>query len=120
MANRKQESEEPVDIWGRIPLKLYEKNGIPIKRTTTNMNHSSNGKIIHDYFSVSTDTKPDVRGHRELLQAAEWINYGTKTYQINPTISFAVIEKLVAEIFDIQIKIDFFVSNLTVDPRFIN
>ncbi|GEK36326.1 MULTISPECIES: hypothetical protein [Enterococcus] len=120
MVKHKQEAEEPVDIWGRSPLQLYEKIGTPIKRATTSMNRSSNGELIHDYFVVFTDRKPDVRGYRELLQAAEWINYGTKIYRISTTNSFATIEKLVTETFDIQIKTDFFVSNSTVDPRFIN
>lgn len=118
MFKKKKEPEIPADIWGRAPMELYEKLGTPIQRAENKFKLTVDGKLIHDYFVVFSSAKPDIRGHRDLLQSAEWINYGTKLYRINTVYVSNEIEKLVAEEFDIKIGEDFFVSNTFFDPRF--
>lgn len=120
MFGKKKDREPERDIWGRQPLELYEKIGSNIPRDPKSFNRTIDGKMIHDYFVVFNQEKVDVRGHQELLQAAEWTDYGSKLYRIQTTELIPTIEAMIIDAFHLELKKDFFVSNSTSDPRFIN
>lgn len=106
------------DIWGREPLKLYEKIGKRITRSSSNLTLSEDGQMIQDLFVLFYQGKPDIRGKGELLYAGEWINYGSKLYRVNTTLSPEELKELVIKELEVK-ENEFLVSGVKVDPRFV-
>ncbi|WP_339099731.1 hypothetical protein [Candidatus Enterococcus lemimoniae] len=104
------------DIWGREPMKLYEKVGKEISRSSSNPMLSEEGQMIQDLFVLFYKGKPDIRGKGELLYEGEWINYGSKLYRVNTLLTLNKLKELVIKELNIREK-DFLVSGVKVDPR---
>lgn len=109
--------EEP-DLWGRAPLALYEKVGAAPPSSEKSLVRTPTGLLIHDFFVVFEKKKPDVRGHRQLLQSALWTNYGSKLYRIETVESKEAIGEMIQTEFSLAIGKDFFVSDTALDPLF--
>lgn len=62
--------------------------------------------------------KPDIRGVGSLVYAGEWINYGSKLYRVNTTLSANELEELIMEELKLT-KADFLISSTFLDPRII-
>lgn len=104
------------DIWGRESMKLYEKVGKEICRSSSNPLLSEEGQMIQDLFVLFYKGKPDIRGTGELLYEGEWINYGSKLYRVNTLLTLNELKELVIKELNVREK-DFLVSGVKVDPR---
>lgn len=114
--NEKKENE--ADIWRREPLALYEKVGRPVDQDEERVFFTNDGKNIEDLMVLFHNGKPDIRGVGALLYVGEWINYGTKLYRVNTTLSATELEALIIEELHLT-KADFLVSRTFIDPRWI-
>ncbi|MDU5337201.1 hypothetical protein [Enterococcus sp.] len=114
--NEKKDNEE--DIWGREPLALYEKVGRLVNQDEERVFFTNDGKNIEDLMVLFHNGKPDIRGVGALLYVGEWINYGTKLYRVNTTLSVAELEALIIEELHLT-KAEFLVSRTFIDPRWI-
>ncbi|WP_169792786.1 hypothetical protein, partial [Enterococcus canis] len=90
-------------------LKLYEKIGSDILRSPKNLRETAKGEKIYDYFVIFTNQKPDFRGHRDILQAGEWTNYGSKLYRIDTILEKEEIQTIISKTFNYT-NSDFFIS----------
>ncbi|MGX7351289.1 hypothetical protein RU97_GL000703 [Enterococcus canis] len=115
---KKAKELEERDIWGRLPLQIYEKVGLTIPRSAKNLRRTPEGRVIHDYFVLFEQAKPDVRGHRDLLQSALWISYSSKSYRIDTLESKEELSRLLTASFNLQEGTDFMISDTALDPRF--
>lgn len=115
---KKKNSEHKVDIWGREPLELYEKIGRTLERSEQRLSFTSDGTLILDLMVLFHHEKPDIRGVGSLLYAGEWINYSSKLYRVNTTLSANELEELIMEELKLT-KADFLISSTFLDPRII-
>lgn len=111
-------SKNETDLWGREPLALYEKIGRSIERSEERSSFTTDGELILDLMVLFHNGKPDIRGIGSLLYAGEWINYGSKLYRVNTTLSAVELEELIMEELPLT-KADFLVSSTFLYPRII-
>lgn len=103
-------NNEARDIWGREPLKLYEKFGHTLDRSEDNLLRTVNGEPILNFMVLFDQGKPDIRGIGALVFAGEWIDYGSKLYRVNTVLSEVALKELIAEELHLQPE-DFLVTS---------